>query len=118
MRSTASAARSPLLAAAAHPGWAATHLQDGVGLAKRLSAIGNRFFAQSDADGALPQLYAATMHDVLPDDYFGPDQLFESRGAPTRVGRTSFARDREAAAELWNVSEQLTGVQYVWPGGD
>jgi NAD(P)-dependent dehydrogenase (short-subunit alcohol dehydrogenase family) len=113
----ASAARSPLLAAAAHPGWAATHLQDGAGLAKRLSAIGNRFFAQSDADGALPQLYAATMSDVLPDDYFGPDGLFERAGSPTRVGRTSFARDREAAAKLWNVSQELTGVQYVWPGG-
>jgi NAD(P)-dependent dehydrogenase (short-subunit alcohol dehydrogenase family) len=118
LASKASAARSPLLAAAAHPGYASTHLQDGVGLTKRLSAIGKHLFAQSDADGALPQLYAATMHDVLADDYLGPDQLFETRGAPTRVGRSSPARDRESASKLWNVSEELTGVQYVWPGGD
>jgi NAD(P)-dependent dehydrogenase (short-subunit alcohol dehydrogenase family) len=118
LASKASAARSPLLSVAAHPGWAATHLQDGAGLTKKLSALGNRFFAQSDADGALPQLYAATMSDVLPDDYLGPDGLFERAGSPTRVGRTSFAQDREAASRLWNISEELTGVQYVWPGGD
>ena len=117
LASKASAARSPLLSVAAHPGWAATHLQDGAGLTKKLSALGNRFFAQSDADGALPQLYAATMDDVLPDDYLGPDGLFERAGSPTRVSRTSRAADREAASRLWNESEKLTGVQYVWPGG-
>jgi len=118
LASKASAARSPLLAAAAHPGWASTHLQSGAGITKRLSAIGNRFFAQSDAMGALPQLYAATMDDVLPDDYLGPDGAFERAGYPTRVGRTSAACDREAASKLWSLSEKLTDVQYVWPGGD
>ena len=107
------ARRAPgIISAAAHPGWAATHLQSGEGVTKRLSALGNRFFAQSDADGALPQLYAATMSDVLPDDYLGPDGMFERAGHPTRVGMTAAARSDADAARLWEVSEQLTGVTY------
>ncbi|HEX4904512.1 MAG TPA: oxidoreductase [Acidimicrobiales bacterium] len=107
------ARRAPgIISAAAHPGWAATHLQSGEGLAKRLSALGNRVFAQSDAMGALPQLYAATMPDVRSGEYFGPDGMFERAGHPTRVGMTTAARSDEDAARLWDVSEQLTGVRY------
>lgn len=105
--------RAPsIISAAGHPGWAATHLQSGEGLAKRLSAIGNRFLAQSDAMGALPQLYAATMPDVRSGEYFGPDGLFERAGHPARVGMTAQARSDADAARLWDVSEQLTGVTY------
>ena len=107
------ARRAPgIISAAAHPGWAATHLQSGEGLAKRLSALGNRVFAQSDAMGALPQLYAATMPDVRSGEYFGPDGMFERAGHPTRVGMTAAASSDEDAARLWDVSEQLTGVRY------
>ena len=107
------ARRAPgIVSASAHPGWAATHLQSGEGVAKRISALGNRFFAQSDAMGALPQLYAATMPDVHSGEYFGPDGMFERAGHPTRVGMTAAARDDADAARLWDVSEQLTGVTY------
>jgi NAD(P)-dependent dehydrogenase (short-subunit alcohol dehydrogenase family) len=105
--------RAPsIISASGHPGWAATHLQSGAGLAKRLSALGNHFLAQSDAMGALPQLYAATMPDVRSGEYFGPDGLFERAGHPTRVGMTAQARSDADAARLWDVSEQLTGVTY------
>jgi NAD(P)-dependent dehydrogenase (short-subunit alcohol dehydrogenase family) len=110
----ARAAGSVLVAAAAHPGWAATHLQSGEGVAKRLSALGNRVFAQSDAQGALPQLYAATMPDVAGNDYFGPDGLFERAGYPKRVGCTAAARNDADASRLWTVSEELTGVTYTF----
>lgn len=107
------ARRAPsIISAAAHPGWAATHLQSGAGLTKRLSALGNSVFAQSDAMGALPQLYAATMPDVSRGEYFGPDGMFERTGHPTRVGMTAAARNDADAARLWEVSEQLTGVTY------
>jgi hypothetical protein len=69
--------------------------------------------AQSDTEGAWPQLYAATMPDVVGGDYFGPDGRFESRGHPQRVGTTSAARDAEAARRLWEASEALTGVNYL-----
>lgn len=110
----AAANGAALVSAAAHPGWAATHLQSGAGIGKRLSTIGNLVFAQSDARGALPQLYAATMADVVGGDYFGPDGRFERAGHPTRVGSTESSRDTAAAERLWAESERLTGVTYDW----
>jgi NAD(P)-dependent dehydrogenase (short-subunit alcohol dehydrogenase family) len=108
----AAAATSPIIAAAGHPGWASTHLQSGEGFVKQLSALGNRVFAQSDAHGALPQLYAATMPDVAPGEYFGPDGMFERAGSPTRVGCTAAARSDADAERLWDVSQELTGVTF------
>lgn len=105
--------RAPgLVSAAAHPGLAATHLQSGEGFVKKLSGVGNHFLAQSAAQGALPQLYAATMPDVASGEYFGPDGLFERAGYPKRVGMTAAARSDEDAVRLWTVSEELTGVTY------
>jgi NAD(P)-dependent dehydrogenase (short-subunit alcohol dehydrogenase family) len=113
------AAGTALTAVAAHPGYAATNLTTGpalgAALLKPVLAVGDRLFGQSDRMGALPQLYAATMPDVLADDYWGPDAFREQRGYPTRVGRTARAMDRDDAAQLWALSEDLTGVSYPWP---
>lgn len=110
------AAGTPLLVASAHPGYAATHLQSGQGspLLEAVMRLGNAVVAQSDAQGAWPQLYAAAMPDVRPDDYWGP-HLLEVRGHPKRVGRSAAARDDAVARRLWEVSEQLTGVAYALP---
>lgn len=115
-------AGSNLIAAAAHPGYAATNLSHngpGGGGANRLMdplvRLGDRLLAQSDSAGALPQLRAATAADVVGDDYYGPDGLFEQRGDhPKRVGRSKAARDPQAARRLWERSEVLTGVSYDW----
>ena len=40
----------------------------------------------------------------------------ESRGAPKLVGRTAAAKDMDVARRLWDVSEQLTGVQFLLAG--
>ncbi|MCB0864986.1 MAG: SDR family oxidoreductase [Solirubrobacterales bacterium] len=115
----AEAAGTDLVAAAAHPGYSSTNLQTAgpaMGrfgfLLKPGAALGNLLLGQSDAMGALPSLYAATMPDVEGDDYFGPDGLGEQRGHPKRVGRTSRAADPETARRLWEVSEELTGVDF------
>jgi NAD(P)-dependent dehydrogenase (short-subunit alcohol dehydrogenase family) len=114
----AEAAGASLLSLAAHPGYAATNLQTagptmaGHRVRAELMKVGNRLFAQSDVDGALPQLYAATAPDVRNGDYFGPDRLFGQRGHPTRVGAPHQARSTETAQRLWAVSEELTGVTY------
>jgi NAD(P)-dependent dehydrogenase (short-subunit alcohol dehydrogenase family) len=114
----AHAAGSPLIAAAAHPGYAATNLQargpqmSGSVLGELAAKAGNALLGQSAAAGALPTLYAATMADVVGGDYFGPRGLAEARGRPTRVGMSAAARDEPTAARLWEVSEQLTGVGY------
>src|SRR4029079_10631734 len=104
---------------AAHPGYAATNLQqvgprmEGSRLGGLLMSIGNSLLAQSDEMGALPQLYAATAPDVRGGDYYGPDGIAESRGHPKRVDSTKASKDRAAAAKLWAVSEELTGVRYA-----
>lgn len=110
------AAATLLLVAAAHPGYAATHLQSGQSsiLFEAIMKLGNATLAQSDADGALPSLYAATMPDVVPGDYWGP-ALLELRGAPKRVGRAKTAEDDVVARQLWDESTRLTGVTYALP---
>jgi NAD(P)-dependent dehydrogenase (short-subunit alcohol dehydrogenase family) len=114
------AAGTALTAAAAHPGYAATNLTSGpvVGapFLRPVLALGDRLLGQPDHMGALPQLYATTMPDVGPDDYWGPDAFREQRGYPTRVARSRQALDSEAGRHLWERSEQLTGVTYPWPG--
>jgi NAD(P)-dependent dehydrogenase (short-subunit alcohol dehydrogenase family) len=101
-----------------HPGWAETNLQsagarmDGSRFGERLTDIGNRLFAQSAAMGALPTLYAATAADVNGCDYIGPRGLLGMRGAPVKVKSSARSYDASVAAQLWQVSEQLTGVRY------
>jgi len=96
---------------AAHPGWAATNLQGRTGswVADRAALLGNRLFAQSDEQGALPTLAAAT-RDLPGGSYLGPDGFQEMRGYPTLVGRTASASDPELARSLWEESARLTGV--------
>ena len=105
-----------LLVAAAHPGYAATHLQNGHGsrLLAGFMQIGNAVLAQSDEAGAMPSIYAATMPDVRTGDYWGPS-FAELRGAPKRVGRSRAADDDVTARRLWERSEELTGVTYAVP---
>ncbi len=108
-----------LLAVAAHPGYAATNLATaGPGSAnafmRRAAGLSDRLLGQPDHMGALPQIYAATMPDVQGDDYYGPDGFMEQRGYPEKVGRTDRASDRDAAARLWALSEDLTGVTFDW----
>jgi NAD(P)-dependent dehydrogenase (short-subunit alcohol dehydrogenase family) len=114
----AAAAGTDLLAVAAHPGYAATNLSSGPATGNAVyrwgAKISDRFFGQPDRMGALPQLYAVTMPDVGPDDYWGPDGFMEQRGWPKRVGRSGAARDGQAAYRLWEASEELTGINFTW----
>jgi len=109
-----------LLAVAAHPGYAATHLQAvgpelaGHRLQARMMQLVNRVVAQSDTQGAWPQLYAATMGDVEGGAYYGPGGPFEVRGHPKRTRPMASARDPRDAARLWELSERETGVIYDW----
>src|SRR3954470_11890064 len=106
-------AGSNVEAFAAHPGWAATNLQQHTGsrLQNTLMQIGNKILAQSDTMGALPTLYAATQ-DLVGGSYIGPDGFQEGRGHPTVVGRTKAASDASMARRLWDASEELTGVSF------
>jgi NAD(P)-dependent dehydrogenase (short-subunit alcohol dehydrogenase family) len=108
----------PLLAMAAHPGWASTNLQAagprmrGRGWQQQFTDLGNRVFAQSAEMGALPTLFAATAPGLPGDSYVGPDGFMEQHGHPRLVGRSSAARNAADARRLWVLSEDLTGVVY------
>jgi NAD(P)-dependent dehydrogenase (short-subunit alcohol dehydrogenase family) len=107
------AAGPPVLANAAHPGYAATNLQVHTGrrLQDLIGTLGNRLLAQDENGGALPTLYAAVA-DVPGNSFAGPGGFMEQRGAPKLVGRTDAAKDTVVAQRLWTVSEQLTGVSF------
>lgn len=104
---------SHVIATAAHPGYAATHLQErtGSGLQNFLMSIANRVVAQSDEAGSWPTLFAATA-DIPGDSYAGPSGFQESRGTPKLVGRSGAAKDATVAKALWERSEELTGVSF------
>ncbi|MET7767943.1 oxidoreductase [Nocardia sp. NPDC005366] len=108
------AAGSSKLSVAAHPGYAATELQSHTeSFFDPLMSVGNRLFAQSAEMGALPELYAATA-SVEPGAYYGPTSLGGMRGYPGRSGSSKASKDEKVAAELWDLSEKLTGVTYTF----
>jgi len=105
-----------------HPGYTATNLQfagpqmEGSALGVWGMKVGNLLFAQGQAMGALPTLYAAVAADVNGCDYIGPNGLGGARGYPAKVKSTNKSHDETLAKRLWKVSEELTGVVYDFSG--
>lgn len=101
-----------------HPGYTATNLQSsGPGLGgwsiwSLLYKVTNTLLAQSVEMGALPMLYAAVASDVEGRDYIGPGGFQGMRGYPSRVEPGETVYDEAAATDLWEHSEELTGVSY------
>jgi len=111
----ATEAGAPLLSLAAHPGYASTNLQFAATdrfYEKAFGWIGNRLLAQSADMGALPTLYAATAPDLPGGTFVGPGGRKEQRGYPQVTTAARKAYDEDDWRRLWEVSEQLTGVQY------
>ncbi|MFC5365418.1 oxidoreductase [Salinirubrum litoreum] len=104
-----------------HPGYAATNLQyrgpEARGSRVRMAAmkVANSLLAQSAEMGALPMLYAATADAVTGGDYVGPGGLMDMRGYPETQRSSDRSYDEATAERLWQVSEDLTGVEYVFP---
>jgi NAD(P)-dependent dehydrogenase (short-subunit alcohol dehydrogenase family) len=115
----ARAADLGIVSVAAHPGYAATNLQsvgptmEGSSATQRFFEMGNRYFAQSAAEGALPQLRAATDDAVVGGQYYGPNGMAGMRGAPVIVRPPFQARSTDTARRLWAESERLTGVRFL-----
>jgi NAD(P)-dependent dehydrogenase (short-subunit alcohol dehydrogenase family) len=106
-----------LLSDAAHPGYARTELiANGPGHDSLMSRVGGVLIApwasQSAADGALPQLFAATSPDAEPGGYYGPSRRFELVGPPAPARISQAAKDAAVAARLWELSETLTHVKF------
>jgi NAD(P)-dependent dehydrogenase (short-subunit alcohol dehydrogenase family) len=104
---------------AVHPGVAKTNLfAAGPGQKKNLQGILApliiSIFGQSEAQGALPTLYAATAPQAEAGHFYGSGGFREMRGYPADVRAEAQAYDETAAARLWNLSEELTGVHYAF----
>lgn len=102
------------MALAAHPGGSNTNL--GSHLTNRwywrILMPMMMFITQSALMGALPTLRAAVDPNAKGGQYYGPDGLMELRGYPVVVQSSQASYNQSDASQLWNVSEQLTGVQY------
>ncbi|ASW90646.1 SDR family oxidoreductase [Mycobacterium marseillense] len=108
---------------AAHPGLTKTNLLSGAsyGRAKptlqaRLTQLTWRVmpFMWLDVDeGIKPTLYAAASPDAQGGKYYGPRGFYETvRGGVTFAGVPRLARSETDMRQLWQLSEQLTGVRY------
>jgi NAD(P)-dependent dehydrogenase (short-subunit alcohol dehydrogenase family) len=110
---------SPILSVAAHPGVANTNLFHS-GDFNPIERAGRRLLGQvmdvvlnSVDGGALPTIYAAVAPGAQGGGYYGPQGFQEMRGGD--VGDAIVApqaKDEAAAARLWTVCEELTGVSF------
>ena len=91
-----------------HPGYAATNLQHTTTLFRLL----NPFMAQSQEMGALPTLYAATSPDIRGGEFIGPDGFLGQGGYPHVAKSSGRSQDEDVARKLWQVSEQMTGIEF------
>lgn len=111
------AASSPIMSVAAHPGVAHTPLfskgdySATEKAARKLLGEVIEILLNTDAEGALPTLYAATSPDATDGGYYGPQGFQEMRGehvGPAKIAPQ--ARDTAVATNLWKICEDLTGV--------
>jgi NAD(P)-dependent dehydrogenase (short-subunit alcohol dehydrogenase family) len=106
-----------LTSVAAHPGVATTDLMAngpgaGGGIRPWVSSLAIKAIGHSAAEGALPQLMAATMSGVSGGQYFGPQGWKELKGPPRLARIEPQALDADVAAKLWTASEKLTGIAF------
>ncbi len=108
----------PVLALAAHPGFAGTHLavngQLGSAAGRRAAILDAavKAVSQSAAAGAWPSLMAATA-DLPGGTYVGPGGPGQASGRPRIVTTAPLARDEMAQRRLWELSEDAVGLS--WP---
>ncbi|HTI23102.1 MAG TPA: oxidoreductase [Kutzneria sp.] len=103
----------------AHPGYSATELQysgpqlGGGGLYAQLMKIVTPLVGQPAARGALPILRAAVDPAAQGGEYYGPNGLGNVRGYPVKQPFLKPAYDKEVGRRLWEVSVELTEVDYA-----
>lgn len=114
-----SAAESPVIAVAAHPGYALTNLQTsgpgasgGPFMLRLMARLLKPFASQDAAHGALPTLFAATATEAEPGGYYGPDRMMRLKGHPVSTPIPRPARDENTASRLWHEAEKLVHVGF------
>lgn len=98
-----------------HPGYAATPLisKELNGLAYGVLKVSNAISAQSPEKGSWPTVLCAASEDAEAGKYYGPTGFLDLRGPVGECKLAAQARDDEAAAKLWSLSEDLTGLSWT-----
>ena len=110
----------PVKGLVAHPGFSATGLmaardsgsQQRLRLTATILQAAFEALGQPSNLGALPTLMAATA-DLPGATYVGPSGPLQMRGHPRVVSPRRLARDEAAQRQLWNLSQDATGVRFL-----
>lgn len=100
---------------AAHPGVSDTDLARYV---PKLFATVLRFtllplITHPPENAALPQTLAALSPDIKGGTYLGPTGFQELKGPPGKARVMRYAKNTKAGKQLWDVSEALTGTEFL-----
>jgi NAD(P)-dependent dehydrogenase (short-subunit alcohol dehydrogenase family) len=113
-------ANLPVMSVAAHPGVAHTNLfrvGDYHPVEKTVRNLVGHVIGivlNTDSEGALPTLYAATAPTAQDGGYYGPGGFQEMRGDNVINAQIApQALNTEAAARLWRTCEDLTGIRFL-----
>jgi NAD(P)-dependent dehydrogenase (short-subunit alcohol dehydrogenase family) len=104
------------IATAAHPGGSSTNLARNVEhlwYFRLLTPLLERMMQGADM-GALPTLRAAVDPAASGSEYYGPGGFMEQTGFPVIVQSSEASHNAADARQLWEVSEELTGIHYNW----
>lgn len=95
----------------AHPGWAATGIQNVTGskVLDRAIVAATSPFSQSAEDGAVP-LAEAAVGDLPPLSYIGPDGFMKWKGKPEVQQMSPRGRSTQGAEEVWALGVRETGT--------
>lgn len=113
---------SGIISNAAHPGATLTNILNSntapcKGIVKQsiFQTIGMKIpgIWQAAEQGCLPALFAATSPDAVGGAYYGPDGIFELNGFPQLAKIPVNATNEGNLKNLWKISEQLAGVQFL-----
>jgi NAD(P)-dependent dehydrogenase (short-subunit alcohol dehydrogenase family) len=114
------ATNSRVMSIAAHPGVANTNLFQGGDYSPFEKSVRNLvghaigIFLNSDAEGALPTLYAATAPAAEDGGYYGPQGFQEMSGDDVDKAIVApAARDTAGATRLWQICEDLTHIKFL-----
>ncbi len=102
------------ISVAAHPGLSNTNLAHHLpGFMEKLFAPLTSLIGQSAKEGAKPTLMAALDPDVKGGEYYGPTGFMEYKGEPGKVKSSDKSHEVRTAQRLWEVSEKLTGKEFI-----
>lgn len=109
------AAGSNAICIACHPGYTDTNLQSTgpTGFLKVFWSTMNKLAAQDLDAGATPTVLAAAGSEAKRGSYYGPGRFGDTRGPVSDANVSEHALDKEKQKRLWEMSEQLVGLNWL-----